>query len=109
MIKRLFPLMLVLGIAMTVAPSAMAQYCQRCASYPTYHCVNTIRVFGYPECVADETGCTFQGDVCEPQTAAASLASEYTVASVERIDEPAVRAADEQKNACATTSLTITR
>lgn len=109
MMKRLFPLIVILGIAITVAPSAMAQYCKRCVSYPTYRCVNAIRVFGYPECVADETGCTFAGELCEPQSAAASLASEYSVASVERIDDDVLPAVAENKTTSVATPLPTTR
>jgi hypothetical protein len=42
--------------------------------------------------VIDETGCHLTGEECGPGISAPALASEYVVASVERVDEPTAAA-----------------
>ena len=77
-------------VLVTMAPAAMAQYCKRCATFPNAHCVDAIRVIGYPDCVSGDFTCELSGDPCDPPPgiAAASFAADYKVAAVERIDEP---------------------
>ena len=93
MSKRLIPL-LVLAVLVMTAPAAMATHCERCK--PLNHtCVAATAIPGWDLCYWDDfEGCVL-GTECEPHAAALSLslASEYTVASVERLDEPATPAA----------------
>jgi hypothetical protein len=72
-------------ILLMMAPGAMAQYCKRCSGGA---CVNAIRVFGYPICFTDASGCHTDGEQCDPVSSETALASEYTVAAVERVEEP---------------------
>ena len=89
---RLFAIGALLGFVAIMAPVASAQYCLRCPTYPTPHCVNAIRVIGYPECIPHETYCDLIGDPCDPPGSriAAPLASEFTVTAVERIEPSTV-------------------
>ena len=92
--KRLIPL-LVFTIVLAVAPAAMANHCERCPPL-LQQCVPTSN-FGWEICFVDETGCHREnpcGDhFLQPET---DLASEFTVASVERIDEPQIAASETQ-------------
>jgi hypothetical protein len=81
-------LFFVVVILLTMAPAAMADTCKRCAGIPTQSCVNAFHVDGFTICWVDETGCHLDGAQCAPMGAETALASEYTVATVERIDEP---------------------
>jgi hypothetical protein len=93
---------LLAGIAMiailSVAPDAMATHCFRCRWYfyeQTYDCFPLPGpvLGGRPFCETDGITCQTSGDQCAPHTASvAPLASEYTVASVTRLDEPGSRA-----------------
>lgn len=89
---------LLAGIALITllgaAPDAMANHCFRCRFYfleGEYDCFPLPGpvLGGRPFCETDGITCQTWGDQCEQHTAAvAPLASEYTVASVERLDEP---------------------
>jgi hypothetical protein len=95
---------LLTGIALiailSAAPDAMADHCYRCRWYfyeQTYDCYPLPGpvLGGRPFCETDGITCQTWGDQCEPHTAsAAPLASEYIVASVERLDEPSAGAAE---------------
>jgi hypothetical protein len=86
--KRLLPLLvLAVAIVLITAPAAMADHCRKCSLQQT--CAIAV-TGGFPIC-DDSTGtCILQGTKCtgphplveEP------LAVEFTVASVERLDEP---------------------
>jgi hypothetical protein len=92
---------LVVGIMLLVgmAPAAFADHCQRCRAFPlqgTVACVAAINFFpGYPECwEISDTQCEFAGEQCVAHGGGGllPLATEFTVASVERLDEPATAA-----------------
>ena len=87
--KRLIPLLMVVALAMSIAPSAMASHCERCGtSGPDPACKTAVLIPGWATCVVDASGC-WVAEPCEPHGAALNaLASEFTVASVERLDEP---------------------
>jgi hypothetical protein len=74
----------------SMAPVAMAQLCQRCAggAPPLLHCAPAIRVPGTDYCLDLGADCFDVGNPCGGQGVAASLASDYKVVSVERVDEP---------------------
>ena len=84
--KRLVPL-LVLAFVLTIAPDALAHYCFRCHPI-TQACITTTN-FGFAFCGWDAGGCyteSFCGD--HSLSAPEPLAAKFTVASVERLDEP---------------------
>lgn len=82
-------------LVLSAAPDAMATHCFRCRWYAfegEYDCfpVSGSAIGGRPFCETDGITCQTWGTQCAPHTAsAAPLASEYTVASVERLDAPA--------------------
>lgn len=88
--KKQWILLLVLAIALTSAPAAMAAHCQRCR--PLTQSCGPAPNFGYQTCEWDvfENNCYLVTACGSHLNAAPSepLASEYTVASVERLDEP---------------------
>jgi hypothetical protein len=88
---------LLAGIALiavlSAAPDAMANHCFRCRFFAFEGEYDCVPVFGStpgrPICVTDGITCQASGTQCAPHTASATpLASEYTVASVERLDAP---------------------
>jgi len=89
-----FTLIVLIG----AAPDAMANHCFRCRFYFTegeWDCFPLPGpvLGGKPFCAEGGTWCETWGEQCAPHTAsAAPLTSEYTVASVERLDEPGSRA-----------------
>ena len=91
--KRIALLAGVAAIAiLSVAPDAMASHCFRCKLFQqSVDCVAaTGTTVGYPICETDGITCQTSGTRCTTHTASvAPLASEYQVASVERLDEPA--------------------
>jgi hypothetical protein len=92
--KRLIAL-LVLAILVMTAPAAMATHCQRCRPI-TQSCGVAVNIPGWETCAWDvfENNCVL-GEQCEGHgVLALSLASEYTVASVERLDEPGDKPAE---------------
>lgn len=106
------------GIALitmlSAAPDAMATHCFRCRWFfyeQTYDCYPLPGpvLGGRPFCETDGISCQTWGDQCAPHTAsAAPLASEYTVASVERLDESS-GAATETRVAESSTAATEAR
>lgn len=79
--------LLALMLVVIAAPAAMADHCVRCEfAVPSVDCVWGTRV-GRTECDTINGVCQTFGDPCSHQTASAALASEFQVASVERIDE----------------------
>ena len=92
MTKRIALLVVVLTVFS--APALMADHCFRCKIVPEpeigYCIYHTNPLFlGWTECYEDEFGCYTSGERCYGHPAlSASLAADYTVASVERLDEP---------------------
>jgi hypothetical protein len=85
--KKQSILLLVLAIALMSAPVAMANHCERCR--PVSQTCILWPNFGFEIC-DDIDGCVVQfpcGDH-PPQLQAEPLASEFTVAAVERLDGP---------------------
>ena len=90
--KKLLPL-LILAVIVTAAPAAMADHCFRCA--PVSQTCQIRPDFGVALC--DDSGefCILDGDLCGDHVPGLqSLAAEFTVASVERLDEPQTGAAE---------------
>ena len=86
--KKRMTLLLVLAIALATAPAAMANHCKRCR--PLWEACQSGLTSGFVNCEwSDEIGNCVTSPSCSHLTAAvvAPLASEYAVASVERIDE----------------------
>ena len=77
-------------VVVSAAPDAMASHCFRCKLFQQeLDCVAaTGTTPGYPVCETDGITCQTSGTRCTPHSASAPLASEYQVASVERLDEP---------------------
>jgi len=83
--KQWIPL-LVLALVLATAPSAMAAHCTKCRL--STGCIET-PTFGHVFC-DDSNGCVVQtpcGSHLSPSDIE-PLAAEFTVASVERLDEP---------------------
>jgi hypothetical protein len=85
--KRLIPL-LVLILALSIAPAAMASHCERCKIVAN-ECA-WVADYGWAICDYDIAGNCYTQNRCGPHATAAlqPLAAEFRVASVERIDEP---------------------
>ena len=96
--KRILPLVVVAVMLVVAAPAAFANHCERCrVSTTVFQCISSPVLPGQTECFADETGCRTSGIQCGPHTlASVPLATDYAVASVERLDEPA-QPADETR------------
>ena len=90
--KRLIPL-LVFTIVLAVAPAAMANHCDRCL--PTLQKCVQVSNFGYQFCVFD-AGWHLENPCGSHALPPSDLAFEFTVASVERIDEPQTAASETQ-------------
>src|SRR5687767_7215059 len=89
--KRLIPL-LILAIVFTIAPSAMANHCFKCRAI-TQTCVHLTGA-GWLLCEGDGETCS-QSVFCGTHSAPVEpLATEFTVASVERLDEPQTAASE---------------
>lgn len=88
MIKRLIPL-LVLTLIVTIAPAALADHCERCKPVSQTCGPAITSSSGYEICFEDAFGCHVEFP-CGPhlQATPEPLAAEFTVASVERLDEP---------------------
>ena len=82
-------------LLVAMAPAAFAEHCQRCRPFPlqgTVGCVPAKGLFaGYPICYEiSDTQCAFEGTQCVAHgSGLMPLETEYTVASVERLDAPA--------------------
>jgi hypothetical protein len=84
--KRLIPLLVLILVA-SIAPSAMANHCERCKLVAN-ECA-WVADYGWAICDYDTGGNCYTQNRCGPHAAAVQpLASEFMVASVERIDEP---------------------
>lgn len=82
-----------LTVVLSAAPDAMASHCLRCkwvAGAQEFDCVPVSgSTPGRPFCETDGITCQTSGNQCALHTASITpLASEYTVAAVERLDEP---------------------
>ncbi|HET8775156.1 MAG TPA: hypothetical protein VFP80_15245 [Thermoanaerobaculia bacterium] len=93
MTKRIALLVVVLTIF--AAPTLLADHCFRCKIVPAGEISSCILYtnpnfqIGWTECSDDEFGCYPTGNRCFGHSAlSVSLADEYTIASVERLDEP---------------------
>jgi hypothetical protein len=95
--KRIVPLLFVFALVLIAVPDAQANHCVRCEfGDPSFTCIDQRRV-GWTECFIDENHlCHNAGVQCTDNPNAAPLASEYTVAVVERLDEPATTPAETQ-------------
>ena len=106
--KRQWILLLVLAVALMSAPVAMADHCQRCP--PVSQTCTPWPNFGFEFC-DDSNGCLVQfpcGDHSR-QFEVESLASEFTVAAVERLDGPEQPAEDATRVASLATPSTLDR
>ena len=95
MTKRLIPL-LVLTLIVAIAPTALADHCERCRPVPQTCGPALTSSSGYEICYEDAFGCHVEFP-CGPHApdALTPLAAEFTVATVERLDEPKTSAAEE--------------
>lgn len=105
--KRLI-LLLVFAIVLTAAPSAMASHCARCLpSLQT--CASTLN-FGYEVCYWHPPiqACILEYP-CGPhlQATPEPLSAEFTVASVERLDESNANAPDTRVASLETSEHTV--
>ena len=93
MMKRMIPLVAIAIVFFTFTPSAQAD-CFQCTIVPapelrTCYVLTSGPLLGWTECYDDEFGCHRSGDRCTASPSAmTSLAADYSVASVERLDEP---------------------
>lgn len=79
--------LLVLTLVVATAPAALAAHCLRCR--PDRQTCVTASNYGFELCNWDSEGMCYGENFCGAHLAAApvALASEYQVASVERLDE----------------------
>ena len=99
--KRLLPLfVLVVAFVLVTAPAAMADHCTRCKTTQTGQQICWFAVTGgYPFCDDTSGSCVFTGQWCTgPHPFAPEdsepFATDFTVASVERLDEAQPAKAD---------------
>ena len=81
--KRVMSL-LILSIVLVMTPAAMAEECLRCR--PLNHTCIPTTIGGFDLCYWSGVDCII-GEYCGSPTATLPLASEFQVASVERLDE----------------------
>ena len=96
MTKRLIPL-LVLTLIVAIAPTALADHCERCRPVSQTCGPAITPSSGYEICYEDAFGCHVE-IACGPHDAPDALtplAAEFTVATVERLDEPKTAASEE--------------
>ena len=92
--KKWIVLLVGVALILSAAPSAMATHCWRCkvVGGGVSICVAATGQLGGREFCEDGSGvCQPSGDTCVPHGLAPEpepLAAEFTVASVERLDEP---------------------
>ncbi|HEX7808821.1 MAG TPA: hypothetical protein VF608_08850 [Thermoanaerobaculia bacterium] len=87
--KKRVTLLLVLAIALATAPAAMANHCKRCR--PLWEACQSGLTSGFVNCVWDDSinNCVTSTSCSHALSAQIEpLASEFAVASVERLDEP---------------------
>jgi hypothetical protein len=87
--KKLTLLLVITLLALSAAPSAMA--CWRCKPFHGFSC--TVYATGYQLCEESIDGCSFSGACPGAVAAETPLATDFTVASVERLDQPNANAA----------------
>lgn len=96
--KRAIPLLFVIAILVTIAPTATANHCYACKLYPEpgEYPPQCVRYSNYAFMYCEENWETGECDVEFPcgAHAAPPLASEFQVASVERDDEPRATASE---------------
>jgi hypothetical protein len=87
--KRTLSLAVVVVLLIVAAPAAFAEHCERCRP-SGFECIAVLVRPGHTECFANQQGCWSSGIQCDPHTDLASfdLSTDYTVASIERLDEP---------------------
>lgn len=97
--KRLFPLLILMLVALAVTPAAMAQ-CERCKITPPDqcpYCFTPTTGPKYLDCFSDAFACTCNVDTstlcASANVPVRPLGADFKVASVERLDEPAAPAA----------------
>ena len=100
MMKRALPLLFAVAFLLTIAPIAMADHCYRCRSRPFQqgepaNCQINPN-FGFVTCTVNvvEDTCTLTTACGDHASLVTPLASEFQVASVERLDEPQTAASD---------------
>ncbi|HEX8254609.1 MAG TPA: hypothetical protein VF846_15810 [Thermoanaerobaculia bacterium] len=86
--KRFVPLLAIVAIALSFAPPAAADHCARCLIVQPNGVCAYDRPNGFEFCNMIGDVCQTSGARCTHTSLSASLASEYVVASVERLDEP---------------------
>ena len=96
--KRAASLFFAAAVLLTLAPAALANHCYNCKFYPepTTEPPQCIRYYNYAFMYCEENYDTGECDVefaCGNHTLA-PLASDFAVASVERLDEPRTSASD---------------
>ena len=99
--------LLLAAMLLAIAPAAMANHCKNCSPAPATTCM-TVPRFGFAVCYYDAAGCHIDLPCGNHNAPVAPLATEFTVASVERLDEPQT-AAPETLVAAATTPAPATR
>jgi hypothetical protein len=91
--KRTASLLIVLSLVVLAAPAAMAE-CYICRfSYATCRPATATSTNAWTQCFSEDGICELSGSPCTVSASAsasipAPLASDYRVASVERLDEP---------------------
>lgn len=94
--RKGFFALVILATILAAAPDAAADHCWKCSNYT--NCVPSTG-YGRDYCHSDPSGCVFYGYACggpHPFVETAEpFAAEFTVASVERLDEPRQPAAGE--------------
>jgi hypothetical protein len=104
--KRVVLLLVAIALLAGMAPEASASHCLRCKIWmgSWSECIPAINFWnGWTECVdsGTEPVCWYSGTECVAHgSALLPLETEFTVASVERLDEPA-KDADETRVAAA--------
>jgi hypothetical protein len=88
MMKRTIPVLFAVAILFVAAVPAQADHCFRCEFHVDYSICRPNTNFGNTDCDDSSGFCQLNGVQCRHTTAAVTpLASEFQVASVERIDE----------------------
>lgn len=97
--KRLMLLLTLAVIVLTLAPAAMADHCTRCRTTTNGPQCWFAVTGGYPFCEVTTTGCKFYGTLCTGPHPVIDddFGADYTVISVERLDEQPQPRADEPR------------
>ena len=106
--KRMLLLLTLALIVLTLAPAAMADHCTRCRTTTSGPQCWFAVTGGYPICDATPTGCTFIGKWCTGPHPVIDddFAADFTIVSVERLDEQPQPRADETRVASLETPAT---